>query len=199
MTLTDSTPGATIYYTTNGTTPTTASTPYTGAIPVSTTTTINAIAVGGNFGPSAVASGTYTIRAATPSMSPTPYTYTTAQTVTLTDSTPGATIYYTTNGTTPTTASTPYTGPITVSTTTTINAIAAGGSSGPSAVASGTYTVTPAPDLTEISFSVLTTTPVSGGSVSVSDTVTNQGLGIAGASTTGFYCPPPRARLPVLC
>jgi hypothetical protein len=42
-------------------------------------------------------------------------------------------------------------------------------------------------DLIESSFSVLTTTPVSGGSVSVSDTATNQGLGIAGSSTTGFY------------
>jgi subtilase family serine protease len=42
-------------------------------------------------------------------------------------------------------------------------------------------------DLIESSFSVLTTAPVSGGSVSVSDTATDQGLGIAGTSTTGFY------------
>jgi chitobiase/beta-hexosaminidase-like protein len=141
VTLKDSTPGVTIYYTTNGTTPTTASTQYTGAIPVSTTTTINAIAVGGGISSSVVASGTYTITAATPSLSPTPYTYTTPQSVTLTDSTPGATIYYTTNGTTPTTASARYTGAIPVSTTTTINAIAVVGSSGSSVVASGTYTI----------------------------------------------------------
>ena len=187
VTLTDSTPGATIYYTTNGSTPTTASTPYTGPIPVSTTTTINAIAVGGSYGPSAVAGGTYTISTATPSFSPSPATYNTAQSVTLTDSTAGVTIYYTTNGSTPTTASTTYTGPIPVSTTTTIKAIAVGGNYGPSTVATGAYTITPAPDLTEINFSVLTTAPVSGGSVSVSDTATNQGLGIAGTSTTGFY------------
>ncbi len=142
VTLTDSTPGVTIYYTTNGSTPTTASTPYTGPITVSTTTTINAIAAGGNYGPSEVASGTYTITATAPTMSPAPYTYNTPQSVTLTDSTPGVTIYYTTNGTTPTTASTRYTGPITVSTTTTINAIAAGGNYGASTVASGTYTIT---------------------------------------------------------
>ena len=141
VTLTDSSPGVTIYYTTNGSTPTTASTPYTGAIAVSATTTINAIAAGGNYGQSTVASGTYTIMAAKPSISPTPYTYSTPQSVTLTDSSPGVTIYYTTNGSTPTTASTPYTGPITVSTTTTINAIAAGGGVSPGPVASGTYTI----------------------------------------------------------
>ncbi len=42
-------------------------------------------------------------------------------------------------------------------------------------------------DLTESTVSVLTTAPVSGGSISVSDTATNQGPGIAGSSTTGFY------------
>ena len=39
---------------------------YTGPIMVSTTTTINAIAAGGSYSTSTVASGTYTIIAATP-------------------------------------------------------------------------------------------------------------------------------------
>jgi hypothetical protein len=43
------------------------------------------------------------------------------------------------------------------------------------------------PDLIESAVSVLTTTPASGGSLLVSDTVLNQGGGIAGGSTTGFY------------
>ena len=51
-------------------------------------------------------------------MSPNPYTYNTPQTVTLTDASPGVTIYYTTDGSTPTAASKQYTGPITVSSTT---------------------------------------------------------------------------------
>jgi hypothetical protein len=141
VTLADTTPGVTIYYTTNGTTPTTASTQYSGPFTVSTTATIKAIAAGGGYLASPIASGTYTIIAATPSISPTPYTYSTPQTVTLTDTTPGVTIYYTTNGTTPTTGSTQYSGPFTVSTTTTIEAIAVGGGYGSSYVASGTYTI----------------------------------------------------------
>ena len=123
-----------------GSTPTTASTQYSGPFTVSTTTTIKSIAAGGGYGPSYVASGTYTIIAYTPTLSPVPYTYNTPQTVTLADKSPGATIYYTTDGSTPTTTSTQYTGPFLVSTTTTIKAIAAGGGYGASTVASGTYT-----------------------------------------------------------
>ena len=57
------TPGAVIYYTTNGTTPTTSSAKYTPGTPlqISSTTTIEAIAVASGYGNSAVSSGTYTI------------------------------------------------------------------------------------------------------------------------------------------
>lgn len=55
------TDGATIYYTTDGTAPTTNSSVYSSAIPVSTTTTIKAIAVLANYDDSSVASATYTI------------------------------------------------------------------------------------------------------------------------------------------
>lgn len=69
-------------------------------------------------------------------------TYTTAQTVTLTDSTPGAAIYYTTNGTSPTISSTFYTGAIPVSTTETIEAIAVAPGKVSSTIASAAYTIT---------------------------------------------------------
>ncbi len=62
--------------------------------------------------------------AALPTFNPSGGTYTSAQTVTITDTTPGATIYYTTDGTTPTISSTEYSDAITVSTTETIQAIA---------------------------------------------------------------------------
>ena len=62
VTLSCETSGATIYYTTDGTEPTTESTQYTAAIAVSTTTTIKAIAVKGSD-VSAVASATYAILA----------------------------------------------------------------------------------------------------------------------------------------
>jgi hypothetical protein len=61
VTLTDATKGAVIYYTTNGTTPSTSSTKYTAAINVSSTTTIEATAVAAGYLNSIVASGTYTI------------------------------------------------------------------------------------------------------------------------------------------
>jgi hypothetical protein len=137
----------TIYHTTDGSPPTTASTVYSGPIAVSTNTTINAIAVVTGLSNSAVVSGTYTImipQAATPTFSPAPGVFTSAQNVTLSDATPGAAIYYTTDGSPPTTASTVYSGPIAVSTTTTIKAIAGGSGMSNSAVASGTYTISKA-------------------------------------------------------
>jgi hypothetical protein len=78
---------------------------------------------------------------ATPTFSPAAGTYPSAQSVTLSDTTSGASIYYTTNGTTPTTGSTLYTAPITVSSSETIKAIAAASGYLNSAVASAAYVI----------------------------------------------------------
>ena len=61
VTIACATDGATIYYTTDGSTPTTSSTEYTGAINVNETTTIKAIAVKNGMTNSEVATATYTI------------------------------------------------------------------------------------------------------------------------------------------
>jgi hypothetical protein len=63
VTISDATPGATIYYTTDGTTPTTSSTVLTGLITVSSTETLEAISVAPGDTNGAVASATYTITA----------------------------------------------------------------------------------------------------------------------------------------
>jgi hypothetical protein len=82
-----------------------------------------------------------TLQTAAPTFSPSAGTYTSAQTVTLSDATSGATIYYTRNGAEPTTSSTRYTGPITVSSTETLRAMAVAKGDTDSAVASADYTM----------------------------------------------------------
>jgi glucosylceramidase len=113
--------------------------------------------------------------AATPVFWPLPgaYSQTSAgQMVTLTDSSSGATIHYTTDGTTPTTSSTAYSGPITVTApTTTIQAIAGGTGYTTSAVATGAYTLTP---------------PGSGPTVSVVATTDDQAMQLTPQSSIGF-------------
>jgi hypothetical protein len=78
---------------------------------------------------------------ATPSFSPPAGTYSTAQSVAITDSTPNASIYYTTNGTTPSTGSTLYTGPIQVAASETLEAVALAPGFSQSADALASYTI----------------------------------------------------------
>jgi hypothetical protein len=143
VTISDATSGATIRYTTDGTTPTTSSPIYTGPITVSQTTTIRAMATAGGMTDSAVASATYTIQqqVAAPTFSPAAGTYTGSVSVTISDATSGATIRYTTDGSTPTTSSPIYTAPISLTVTTTIRAIATASGMTNSAVASAIYTI----------------------------------------------------------
>jgi uncharacterized repeat protein (TIGR03803 family) len=80
--------------------------------------------------------------AAAPVFSPGAGTYTSAQTVTITSATSGASIRYTTDGSTPTeTAGTLYSGPFSVSTTATLSAIAFKSGLADSAVITLAYTI----------------------------------------------------------
>jgi uncharacterized repeat protein (TIGR03803 family) len=144
VTITDGTPNATTYYTTDGTTPTTASTKYSSPISVSATETIKAFAVASGYTDSAVASATYTITltAAAPLFSPPGGTYTGPQSVTITDTTADSTIYY---AIAPSTSFIQYTEPITVSSTETIEAFAVASGYADSATTSTAYTIKPFP------------------------------------------------------
>jgi len=173
VTITDSTPGATIYYTTNGAVPTVSSTKYTGAISVTTTETITAIASATGYLESQPAQQTYTLQnqVAPPTFSPPASSFSSPISVALTDSTSGARIYYTTNGTTPTTASALYAAPITVSATTTINAIAAASGMVNSNVSTATYTLSSGTGSDFVNgFSSATSLMTFNGSTSLGDT-----------------------------
>ena len=94
--------------------------------------------------------GTANPLCAAPTFSPAAGTYSSAQNVTLSTSTEGATIHYTTDGAEPTTNSSVYNSAITVSQTTTIKAIAVAEGYNNSAVASATYTITQPSTIAEV-------------------------------------------------
>lgn len=97
-------------------------------------------------------------KASAPVFTPAPGTYTSAQSVTLTSATAGATIKYTTDGSTPTQASATYTGPIQVPATTTIKAIAVKPDMTNSDIVTGTYTITAFKVVSPVNGQMVTTT-----------------------------------------
>jgi hypothetical protein len=86
-------------------------------------------------------SRTQRYRASSPKFSVKPGTYASSVTVNIKDSNRDAVIYYTTDGWTPTAASTQYTGPITIQSTTTLQAIAIQPRLARSRVATAVYTL----------------------------------------------------------
>jgi regulation of enolase protein 1 (concanavalin A-like superfamily) len=83
---------------------------------------------------------------AAPTFSPAAGTYTSAQTVTIASATSGASIRYTVNGNAPTsTTGTIYSGPVNISSTATLNAIAYESGFADSTVTSGIYTISSPP------------------------------------------------------
>lgn len=126
---------AAVYYTTDGSTPTSDSTVYSEPFTLSATTTVKALAIKDGIS-SEVASETFT-KLASPTISgDTPFAETTSVTMSGPD---GATIHYTTDGTTPTAESSTYSAAITLSATTTVKAVSVK-SGVTSAVKSKTFT-----------------------------------------------------------
>ncbi len=146
VTLSESIPGATIYYYASGTVNTAGFVPYTAPIQLTIGgfEFIQAYATETGYQPSNYTYATYNLNlppAPTPVFSPTAGNYAGVQSVSITDSAPGATIYYTTNGSLPTASSTQYSSPIAVSTSETIAAIAVASGYSMSAPASAQYII----------------------------------------------------------
>ena len=142
VTITPAVAGMPVYYTTNNSTPTSASTLYSGPFSLSSSATVEAIAIASGSTASSAASMSYTVqgRTATPTITPVAGTYGSPLSVTITPAVAGTPIYYTTNNTTPTTSSTLYSGPFSLSSSATVEAIAIANGSTVSNVASTTYT-----------------------------------------------------------
>jgi alpha-tubulin suppressor-like RCC1 family protein len=143
--ITTTTPGASIRYTIDGTTPTdTTGTLYSGPVHLADSVTLRAVAFGFGIRTSAVTSGSYTIglHVAGPEFSPPPGTYSSAQDIAITTSTAGASIRYTADGTTPTdTIGTLYTAPVHAVEPLTLKAVAFKAGWTTSAVISGDYKI----------------------------------------------------------
>jgi hypothetical protein len=140
--------------TTNGTTPATngasgctTGTLYSGAISISSTGTVLKIIAGGTgFTDGTVSSQTYTLTVANPTFAPIAGTYFGTQSVTISTSTSGATITYTTDGSTPVPGSngTVYAFPVLVSTSQTLKAVGSLSGFNNSSAGSAGYTINPA-------------------------------------------------------
>lgn len=145
VTLADTVKDAVIYYTLDGSTPTTKSSVYSGVIQVTSTTTIKAMAVAPGMTQSTTAAATYTISTygytANPKFMPAAGTYSSSQSVTIADATGKAVIYYTTDGSQPTAKSAVYKTAISVSGNMTINAMAVAPGMSPSSVESAYYAI----------------------------------------------------------
>src|SRR5579883_1795254 len=145
VTLTTTTSGATIRYTLDGSTPSETNGTIGTSVTINSSATLKAIAYKGcPWTDSAITSATYTITGtvATPTFSPGGGTYTGAQTVTISSSTSGATIRYTTDGSTPSETHGTIGTSVLVRSTETLQAIAYKSQWADSGVASATYTIT---------------------------------------------------------
>jgi sugar lactone lactonase YvrE len=146
VTLSETVPGASIFYSLSGTVSSGGFVPYTGPIQLAEggVETLNTYATETGYQQSSATYATYYLDLTTlpaPVFSPAAGSYPGAQTVTITDSVAGATIYYTTDGSVPTASSAKYTGAITVSSSETVAAIAVGNGYDVSAAASAQYLI----------------------------------------------------------
>lgn len=154
VSLSSSESNTTIYYTTDGSTPTTSSPTYSTPIRFTQTTTLKYFGVDSSNLKSAVQTQNYTITTFQLTAAPAGGTYSGPQSVSLSMNVPG-TIYYTTDGSTPTTASSSYAGPIKVSSSETLKFMGVDQAGNSSAVQTQVYTITAPPPISTLTLSSL--------------------------------------------
>ena len=144
VTLSTTTTGAAIYYTLDGSTPGTASMLFNSSFLIAHSSVLKAIAVKDGMNDSSLLTAEYTINnpdwdtVATPTADLPEETYATAQTITLSCTTAGASIYYSLDGSAPEIL---FESPITISQSTTLKAIAKNDGMNDSAVLTAVYTI----------------------------------------------------------
>lgn len=147
VTLATATPGATIYYTTDGSTPGPTTNVYTAPVKLTQSSWIRAIATRPGYITSQLTELFFTIVStpapSAPMITPNGGTFSTCPDVTLTTTTTGASIYYTLDGTVPTQSSTAYLQPIHLTTSVVVSARAfSGGQASSTTTASFTVSCT---------------------------------------------------------
>ena len=147
VTISSVTGDASIRYTLDDSTPSEVNgTLYTGPVAVNSNLTLNAIAYASGASDSSVSSASYTIVVGAPVFNPPAGTYTNTQSVTISSAMSDASIRYTTDGSTPSEVNgTLYTGPVTINSNTTLNAIAYANGANDSAVSTAAYSIVLAP------------------------------------------------------
>ncbi len=143
VTLATATSGATIRYTTDGSTPTATSPLYSASFALTASATVQAKGFKAGTPDSATASASFTVvsSVATPSISPNGGTFMDQVSVTLATTTPDATLVYTTDGSDPTASSPPYTAPVLLTQSATLKARAFKAGVPDSPVASAAFTI----------------------------------------------------------
>ncbi|GAB60602.1 chitobiase/beta-hexosaminidase C-terminal domain-containing protein [Rheinheimera nanhaiensis] len=114
------TSGATLRYTLNNTAVTASSAVYSSPLNISSNSTVRVRAYKAGLAASDEASATFTIKAIRPTISPAGGSFTGSTTVSLSSPTSGATLRYTLNNTAVTSSSAVYSGPLTISSTSTL-------------------------------------------------------------------------------
>jgi hypothetical protein len=171
------TEGASIHYTLDGTTPTSSSALYTAPLPIFETTTIKAIAIKSGWEASSVAQATYTkqSRTATPVITPAGSVFTGSLEIRITAATADSVIHYTLDGSIPSASSPTYTGPILLTDSAVVKAIAVKQGMLDSLTASESYTLR-----TTVADPVFSPEPVASGfNAAQSVTISCQTIGAA--------------------